>query len=69
MPSSRQRRRVEIPVPLYETIAAQAQREQRPIAVLVAEYLLDGLSLQQHYGQLSSEIAAPRQEVRRLAPR
>jgi hypothetical protein len=66
MPSSPQRRRVELPVALYETLAAQARQEQRAVAGLVVEYILDGMSLREHYGQLSAEIAVLRGEVRQL---
>ena len=67
MPSSPNRHRIEIPAPLYANIAAQAQREGRPVAALVAAYLIDGLSLQEHYGQLDSAIADLRREVRQLS--
>jgi hypothetical protein len=66
MPSSPHRRRVELPVALYETLAAQARQEQRAVAGLVVEYILDGMSLREHYGQLSAEIAVLRGEVRQL---
>ncbi len=66
MPSSPNRHRIEIPAPLYATIAAQAQREGRPVAALVVAYLIDGMSLQEHYGQLDSAIADLRREVRHL---
>ncbi len=67
MPSSPNRHRIEIPAPLYATIAAQAQREGRPVAALVVAYLIDGMSLQEHYGQLDSAIADLRREVRQLS--
>jgi hypothetical protein len=57
---------VEIPAPLYEAIAAQARREQRPVAALVVAYLIDGMSLQEHYGSLTSEVAALRRAVTSL---
>jgi hypothetical protein len=66
MPSSPHRRRIEIPAPLYETIAAQARRERRPVAAVVVDYLLDGMSVQEHYGPLAGEVAALRREVRQL---
>ncbi len=66
MPSSPHRRRVELPIALYETLAAQARQEQRAVAGLVVEYILDGMSLREHYGQLSAEIAVLRGEVRQL---
>ncbi len=66
MPSSPHRRRVELPVALSETLAAQARQEQRAVAALVVEYILDGMSLREHYGQLSAELAVLRGEVRQL---
>jgi hypothetical protein len=57
---------VELPVALYEVLAAQARQERRAVAALVVEYLVDGMSLQEHYGQLSAEIAQLRHEVRHL---
>lgn len=66
MPSSPHRRRVELPVALYEVLAAQARQERRPLAALVVAYLEDGMSLREHYGQLSAELAQLRREVRQL---
>jgi hypothetical protein len=67
MPSSANRRRVELPAPLYATLAAQARRERRPVAAVVVDYITDGMSLQEHYGRLGGEIADLRREVRQLA--
>jgi hypothetical protein len=67
MPSSLNRRRVELPAPLYDQLAAQARREQRPVAAVVVDYIRDGMSLQEHYGQLGGEIAHLRWELQRLS--
>jgi hypothetical protein len=67
MPSSPNRRRVELPAPLYERLASQARREQRPVAAVVVDYITDGMSLQEHYGRLGGEIANLRWELQRLA--
>lgn len=67
MPSSPHRRRVELPAPLYETLAVQARYERRAVAAVVVDYILDGMSLREHYGQLGGEIADLRREVRQLA--
>lgn len=67
MPSSPHRRRVELPAPLYETLAAQARHERRAVAAVVVDYILDGMSLREHYGQLGGEIADLRRAVRQLA--
>jgi hypothetical protein len=58
---------VELPAPLYATLAAQARHERRAVAAVVVDYILDGMSLREHYGQLGGEIADLRREVRQLA--
>ena len=67
MPSSLNRRRVELPAPLYAHLAAQAGQAQRPVAAVVVDYIRDGMSLQQHSGKLGGEIAHLRWELQRLS--
>jgi hypothetical protein len=67
MPSSPNRRRVELPAPLYERLAAHARAEQRPVAAVVVDYITDGMSLQEHYAALGGQIADLRWELQRLS--
>lgn len=69
MPRSPQRRRGELPAPLYETRAGHARVDRRAVAAVVVDYIVDGMSLREHYGPISGHLADLRRAVERLAER
>lgn len=62
MPSSPNRRRVELPDDLYGRVEERARRDGSTVAAALAAIVTDGLTIDRWYGEIAGEL----HEIRRL---
>lgn len=62
MPSSQNRRRVELPAELYARLEERAERNGSTVAAATAELIEDGFTMQEWFGKIASDL----HDIRRL---
>jgi hypothetical protein len=67
MPRSQNRRYLEIPAALYDTIAEQAKAESRTVAQVAADLITDGQTVHEYLIEMQTQLREIRRELRELA--
>lgn len=63
MPRSQNRRYLEIPTALYDTLAEQAKAESRTVAQVAADLIVDGQTLTERIVPLETQIREMRRDI------
>lgn len=63
MPRSQNRRYLEIPTALYDSLKEQAAAEQRTVAQIAADLIVDGQTLRNYVVPIHTELREMRREL------
>jgi hypothetical protein len=66
MPRSQNRRYLEIPTALYDTIKEQADAERRTVAQVAADLITDGQTVHDYLIEMQTQLREIRRELREM---